>query len=428
MTTTTNDEGTVNYCDNDNLATDMATSSFDQPGTSVLSPSGDFVSLGGTKLEGVDITSTTPRGPTKSIQSVDKKREVYRSETDWLISNIAWANDGTYKLALTSYIERYKNFVQIVNLNRDEYDEDIESICTFEHPYPATKILWSPRPYSKSSQLLATTADNLRLWRLDENGESTSPAIGASESNQRVKLKCLLNANQGPLTSFDWSDDANLIVTSSFDSTCTIWDVNSGKITNLFPSDSMNHQGESGKAAAHQEHHTYDVAWSHLATGKDGIVMCGDDSIRLFDLREPANPITLYKISSTQILPSDNKSSLVRVSCSRQDSELVATFADNSGQLLIIDMRKPGRPLCVLEHSNSVNSISWSPKSSKGICSGGDDNQAYIWQVAADPPDDQPNEPLLAYRANGKINAVSWAPSNIFIAIGYRNVLELLRV
>jgi WD repeat-containing protein 68 len=421
-TMTTNNEHETNYCDN--LAIE-----FDKPDRSLLQL-GDIVSTLDHSTKSVDNDDQTDAPPiTRRAQSVvDRKKEVYKFETNWLISNVSWSKDGTYKLAVTSYLEQYKNFVQIVNLDNDEPGQEIESVCTFEHPYPATKVLWSPQTSIGSSPMLATTADYLRLWRFDKDELASSGGVPTEFSqntgDKRVKLECLLDANRAPLTSFDWSDDAALIVTSSLDTSCTVWDITVGKAISSFDSESIV-QNMSSKVSTLNDHHVYDIAWSHRATGREEIVLCRDDSIRLVDLRGPNDPVVLYELEN-RLKSSGDGTSLVRVSCSKQDSNLVATFANDSGRLLVIDLRKTGQTLCTLDHSDSVNAISWSPRSSKGICSGGDDNQALIWRIPEHA--DQFNEPLLAYRASGKINAIDWSPSNIFISIGYQNTLELLRV
>ena len=51
----------------------------------------------------------------------------------------------------------------------------IYSACEIEHPYPCTKILWSPdggntQKYG-GKDLLATTGDYLRLWSIGEEVE-----------------------------------------------------------------------------------------------------------------------------------------------------------------------------------------------------------------------------------------------------------------
>ena len=51
--------------------------------------------------------------------------------------------------------------------------------ATFDHPYPTTKIIWIPDPATHYPDLLATSGDYLRLWRVGSNGE--------------VQQECMLN-------------------------------------------------------------------------------------------------------------------------------------------------------------------------------------------------------------------------------------------
>ena len=41
-----------------------------------------------------------------------------------------------------------------------------------DHPYPVTKIMWTPDLSTGGKDLLATTGDYLRIWNLDESGAS----------------------------------------------------------------------------------------------------------------------------------------------------------------------------------------------------------------------------------------------------------------
>ena len=41
---------------------------------------------------------------------------------------------------------------------------------TFQHPYPATKIMFMPDKEGAQPDLLATTGDYLRIWQLSEEG------------------------------------------------------------------------------------------------------------------------------------------------------------------------------------------------------------------------------------------------------------------
>jgi WD repeat-containing protein 68 len=40
----------------------------------------------------------------------------------------------------------------------------------FQHPYPATKIMFMPDKEGAQPDLLATTGDYLRIWQLKESG------------------------------------------------------------------------------------------------------------------------------------------------------------------------------------------------------------------------------------------------------------------
>ncbi len=106
--------------------------------------------------------------------------------------------------------------VEIVQLNEDT--GRFMSKAMFDHPYPTTKIMWAPHKVLTGSEqdLLATTGDYLRLWRVGDDG---------------VQVKSILNNNKSsefcaPLTSFDWNElDPTTVGTSSIDTTCTIWNI-----------------------------------------------------------------------------------------------------------------------------------------------------------------------------------------------------------
>ena len=128
-----------------------------------------------------------------------------------------------FRLAIGSYVEQYSNAVHIVKKLPTENDLGISlyKAGEFDHPYPCTKIMWSP-DVRNQKDLLATTGDYLRVWNVNDDG---------SGGNFNPKKECLLNNNTtseycAPLTSFDWNEtDPTLIGTSSIDTTCTIWDL-----------------------------------------------------------------------------------------------------------------------------------------------------------------------------------------------------------
>lgn len=50
-------------------------------------------------------------------------------------------------------------------------EESSEFVCrnTFDHPYPTTKIMWIPDTKGVYPDLLATSGDYLRIWRVRSN-------------------------------------------------------------------------------------------------------------------------------------------------------------------------------------------------------------------------------------------------------------------
>ncbi|KAL6742881.1 hypothetical protein Aduo_015980 [Ancylostoma duodenale] len=153
----------------------------------------------------------------------DKRKEIYGYDAPYNLYSSAWscATDPQrrFRLAVSSFIEEYSNKVSIVQL--DEAAGELVLRNAFDHPYPATKLMWIPDSKGTYPDLVATSGDYLRLWRL-----------GADNS---AKIETLLNTNRtaeycAPLTSFDWNElDLNLIGTSSIDTTCTVWQLETGQ-------------------------------------------------------------------------------------------------------------------------------------------------------------------------------------------------------
>lgn len=422
-----------------------------------LSPSTKSLSSGNDSRENI-LLDTEKRYQIDEINPDDrthKKREVYKFQTDYLVSSVAWSNElsSTFRLAISSFIEKYSNKIQLVELKGDRYDEEIVNVASFEHPYPATKVLFIPRPpscYESTTQLLATTADYLRVWRIkNRSGNHFNGSITGKSPYDRdikdykidVELAVLLNANEGskhcaPLTSFDWNDvDPSLIVTSSVDTTCAIWDLEVSKLLSQIRTSSSHFEDNNKRIAGSlrgqtitQDQEAYDVSFSKHGSGREVFVTVGGNgTVKLFDLRGSGASTTLHE-KDCLLMPGFTNKALVRVACNKQDSNLVATFGINSNDILILDVRRPGTPLVTLEsHTGNLNSISWAPHSAHHLCSASEDCQALIWELSKLPK--PVDEPLLVYKANGSINAISWSASHPdWIGIGYRDYLELLRV
>jgi hypothetical protein len=83
-----------------------------------------------------------------------------------------------------SFLEDYTNKVHIVKLNEEK--GEFEKQCEFDHPYPPTKIIWSPDKSVGADDMLATTGDYLRLWKKKDDSEQF--AIKSVLNNVRALL------------------------------------------------------------------------------------------------------------------------------------------------------------------------------------------------------------------------------------------------
>ncbi|WFD31454.1 hypothetical protein MSPP1_002489 [Malassezia sp. CBS 17886] len=262
------------------------------------------------------------------------------------------------------------------------------------------------------SELLASSADSLRIWEIqrsdalaglddDYNALSLQNVTRkASPPRPRFALreKCALAHSKSatsppaPLTSFSWNAPSpNLIVTSSIDTTCTIWDLPTrSALTQLIAHD----------------REVYDVDW--CPGSADVFASVGaDGSVRVFDLRNLEHSTIIYETTSQPTPPSSAHASmgastygsgggvapLLRIAFNPWDANYLATFHLESNTVQILDVRAPGSPILELRgHSGAVNSVAWGPPSqglgrngpSKGmIGTGGDDAQCLVYDLAS---------------------------------------------
>jgi len=338
-----------------------------------------------------------------------KRKEIYKYEAPWTVYSMNWSvrPDKRFRLALGSFVEEYNNKVQIVALDEDASEFTAKS--TFDHPYPTTKIMWIPDSKAIFPDLLATSGDYLRVWRAGE---------------PETRLECLLNNNKNsdfcaPLTSFDWNEvDPNLLGTSSIDTTCTIWGLETGQVIGRV---NMVTGQVKTQLIAHDKE-VYDIAFSKAGGGRDMFASVGaDGSVRMFDLRHLEHSTIIYE--DPQHTP------LLRLAWNKQDPNYLATVAMDACEVIILDVRVPCTPVARLNnHRACVNGIAWAPHSSCHVCTAGDDHQALIWDIQQMPRAIE--DPILAYTAaEGEINQIQWgATQPDWIAICYNKNLEILRV
>lgn len=191
--------------------------------------------------------------------------------------------------------------IQILDAQRTQIDPenphgerglDFTKTAEATHSYPVTRILWEPPSSNKqSTDLLATSGDHLRLWSLPaEQSSHLSSSINRPLKDmplQKLSPLALLSNSKSPehtapITSLDWNVvQPSLIITSSIDTTCTIWDI---------PTLTAKTQ-----LIAHDKE-VFDVRF--CANSVDVFVSCGaDGSVRMFDLRSLEHSTIIYEPS-----------------------------------------------------------------------------------------------------------------------------------
>ncbi|KAF9157585.1 ddb1 and cul4 associated factor 7 [Actinomortierella ambigua] len=389
---------------------------------------------------------------TSSSPSRPARKEILNYSAPWPVYGLDWSNQrteaGAMRLAVGSFIEDGSNKIQIITLPEfaDHAGEHFNTmsdwvpIAEATHQYPVTKIKWEP--YSNNQRahdLLATSGDYLRLWELRDEpthgpGSNTigrqAPTRHSQQLYQRGALANTKANFCAPLTSFDWNTiDPALIVTSSIDTTCTVWNVET--------------QQAMTQLIAHDKE-VYDVSFA--TNNSDIFASVGaDGSVRMFDLRALEHSTIIYETSSnlSAALSPNNPSHsagsgsgpgpagpgvgggggggggadttgaagagtgagagagaagvagaaggvqqplptvpLLRLAFNRLDAHYLATFHADSSKVQILDIRMPGMPSSELHgHKGIVNCMAWSPTSRSAICTGSDDHQVFIWEI-----------------------------------------------
>ncbi len=114
-----------------------------------------------------------------------------------------------------------------------------------------------------------------------------------------------------------------------------------------------------------------------------------------------------------------NPPPLLRLATSPHETHLLATFAQDSNIIRILDVRQPGQALLKLRgHGGSVNCVEWSPLRRGTLASGGDDCQVLIWDLLNTTPSSlngagQPDNlrgPVSSWQCDYEVGNVGWVP------------------
>ncbi|PWN40021.1 WD40 repeat-like protein [Ceraceosorus guamensis] len=357
--------------------------------------------------------------------SARSRSELYAPRTGM----VAGAGAGAIgaRVAISSFVEEANNEVQVLGVRNGSDGPYFDALASTPHPYPASKIAWQPSTLSSGDaseawqdrELLATTADCLRIWECasdqqqqqqqqqDEEAAASSGGgfVGAAHTRlpfSLVEKSVLAHASKNstsppaPLTSFSWNAPSpSLVVTSSIDTTCTIWDLPTRTaLTQLIAHD----------------REVYDVDW--CPGSSDVFASVGaDGSVRVFDLRSLEHSTIIYETGAPQSSSASSSSGggggggggaggrngimpfpLLRIAFNPWDANYLATFAADTNVVSILDVRAPGSPILELRgHAASINSVAWGPpgagsssSSSKGMISTtSDDGQVLVYDLAS---------------------------------------------
>lgn len=272
---------------------------------------------------------------------------------------------------------------------------------SFSHPFPPTHLEFIPDRSTARPDLLATSSDVVRLWKIRDEGTVLDSVMKDPQTAGQHATSAV--------TCFDWNDmDVKLMSSGSTDGVLSIWDVEGRTVLSRLKA----HHGD-----------VLDCQWGAV----DILASCSSDaSIRLFDLRDQEHCTVLYETPS--------KAPIVRIDWSHADPKYLAMTTTGS-QVFILDIRYPKMPVVVLNrHKGTCNAVNWSPHSMGYICTAGDDQQALIWNLKDILGDNRPQgafdiDPVLAYNAGAEISQMCWnLDSPEWLAICCRNVTRILRV
>lgn len=360
------------------------------------------------------------------------KRAAY-FESSWPLYSVDWSSNGPSDadlLAVTTYTEDTSNRIQIIHALHTEQNGspsfDFQKAAEVTVPYPCTRIAWAPptlRTPLNAVQII-TTGDCLRLWNY--NAET-------AQLQQRCALVNKVKSTyMPPVTNFDWNKtDPSIVITSSIDTTCTVWDVN----TSVAKTQLIAHDSE-----------VYDAAF--VANSVNIFASVGaDGSVRVFDLRSLDHSTIIYEPQKP--VP------LVRIAANPLEENCLAALASNSNEAFVLDIRVPGVAIATLSgHQAPINSISWAPStagmrptagsSSKRhiLATGSDDCQAILWDLNSSVSKPRtpsaptgstaatPSDALIVsnYTDTQEINSITWNKDATWIGVVSGRGIQGVRV
>ena len=141
------------------------------------------------------------------------------------------------------------------------------------------------------------------------------------------------------LYQFNTQVDPNLLGTSSIDTTCTVWGLETGQVLGRV---NMVSGHVKTQLIAHDKE-VYDIAFSKAGGGRDMFASVGaDGSVRMFDLRHLEHSTIIYE--------DPTHTPLLRLAWNKQDTNYLATVAMDASEVIILDIRVPCTPVARLNN------------------------------------------------------------------------------
>lgn len=404
--------------------------------------------------------------------AVGSYKETFANKLE-IVHGSNYENEFNMENSLSPGTDNSFNYNNKNNTNAYYEDEEIASrdegfcfqkVCDVTLDYPITHLQWDPLMLlygSSGVERLATSSEVLRLYKVANNGNdsyslqqthvlanntascSSTSSNSNNSSGSSSSARTIEDVNTfPPVTSFDWNKtDPNVLITSSVDTTCTVWDLHRSPGRTAINEEMLDTATVKTQLIAHDSE-VFDVKFLHKSTNVFASVG-NDGSMRVFDLRSLEHSTIIYEPSPSasssatasasastsaanhSLSATFNSKALLTLSTSNVDQHHLAAVGVNSNQIIIIDMRMPGLPVVIIDASlggmnNSlINLIKWHPTSNY-LLSGGDDCQALVWDInnlsnATNGSTNGSNHsgriidtPVLAYSEDLEINNVCW--------------------
>ncbi|CAL6030331.1 WD40_repeat protein [Hexamita inflata] len=317
---------------------------------------------------------------------------VYKYQSQQPLFAHTWScrEDRPMRMAVCSCDDENRNFVELVKLRKSS--QALMRLDTMAHQFPVTKVQFMPSLNTQNEDLLITSSDCLRIYKIvPDNNSERMTASGFLRSDKR---------RPSPVTSFDWSPLAlNIVASASFDTLISIWDLNKEVLDIQF---------------AGHERAVNDLCFSpHDA---NVFVTCSTDGcLRLFDRRHMEYSNQLYETTGP----------LLRCGFNKIDSNFIGFVESDKQELGVLDIRNTASPIFLKRHTKAINGFAWSPSQQNIILSCAEDGNCFVWDIQKTG---QP-KPTMGYDCREAAASCQWSGLNKeWCSVVHGQVLEILHI